>query len=202
MRRTAVVVDDHPICRHATAMALQVADPDIAVIEASSLAEARVSAQNALLMTLDLALPDNRGVLGLPSVRLEFPSVPILVISGATNPAIEQHVASAGAQGYLSKSARISEMIQAMRAVLAAQTWFSPGLTIECRDTDASRLFSLTSGQTRVLRAMEGGRLNKQIAFDLGLSEITIKAHVKAILKKLNVPNRTQAILLLRQVEA
>lgn len=202
MRNTAVVVDDHPMCRHATAMALQVADPDLMIIEAASLAEAREHAPSAALITLDLALPDATGVLSLPAFRQEYPTVPLLVISGATNPAIERQVAASGAQGYLSKGARISEMIEAMRSILSAGTWFSADVDLRDGDSEFGLVACLTSAQSRVLRAMEGGRLNKQVAYDLGLSEITVKAHVKAILKKLAVPNRTQAILMLRRVES
>ena len=202
MHRMAVVVDDHPMCRQATAMALQVADPDLQVVEVASLADARAYAPHAALMTLDLALPDNRGVLGLPALRGDYPNLPLLVISGASNPGIERQVAAAGAQGYLSKVARISEMVDAMRAVMASGTWFSADFASDATDSDFDRLSSLTTAQLRVLQAMDSGRLNKQIAHDLGLSEITVKAHVKAILKKLGVPNRTQAILLLRQIEA
>ncbi|WP_019514974.1 LuxR C-terminal-related transcriptional regulator [Sphingomonas sp. Mn802worker] len=201
---SAIVVDDHPMCRQATAMALGVAAPDLTVIEAASLAEAREHAAGATLMTLDLALPDNRSVLGVPALLERFPHLRLLVISGALNPDIEQQVAVTGAHGYLSKATPISVMVEAMRAVMAGQTWFSFALadTALPVDSDFARLSSLTTAQSRVLTAMESGRLNKQIAFDLGLSEITVKAHVKAILKKLSVPNRTQAILMLQRAQS
>jgi DNA-binding NarL/FixJ family response regulator len=200
----AIVVDDHPMCRQATAMALGVAAPELTVVEAASLAEASERAGEATLMTLDLALPDNRSVLGVPALLDRFPHLRMLVISGALNPEIEQQVAATGAHGYLSKSTPISEMVEAMRAVIAGQTWFSFPISEAAlpADSDFIRLSSLTGAQSRVLNAMESGRLNKQIAFDLGLSEITVKAHVKAILKKLAVPNRTQAILMLQRAQS
>lgn len=202
MPPTAVIVDDHPMCRQATAMAIAVADPSLAVAEASTLAEGRSLARAASLMTLDLSLPDNRSVLGLPAVRADFPHLKLLVISGAANPDVERQVAGAGAHGYLSKAATIPEMVAAIRSVLAGDRWFSAEAQDDTQGGEIGLLASLTPAQARVLRAMEGGRLNKQIAFDLGLSEITVKAHVKAILKKLGVPNRTQAILLLQRAEA
>lgn len=204
MSRTAIVVDDHPMCRQATAMALGVADPAIRVVEAASLAEARAAAGDLALMTLDLGLPDNRSVLGVPALLEEFAGVPLLVISAAVNPGIARQVAATGAHGYLSKATPIAVMVQAMRAVLAGDRWFDPEvLAAPAGDDDEfGRLATLTPAQSRVLHAMESGRLNKQIAFDLGLSEITVKAHVKAILRKLAVPNRTQAILMLRRAEA
>lgn len=183
-------------------MAIAVADPSLAVAEASTLAEGRSLARAASLMTLDLSLPDNRSVLGLPAVRADFPHLKLLVISGAANPDVERQVAGAGAHGYLSKAAAIPEMVAAIRSVLAGDRWFSAEAQDDTQGGEIGLLASLTPAQARVLRAMEGGRLNKQIAFDLGLSEITVKAHVKAILKKLGVPNRTQAILLLQRAEA
>ncbi|MBW6523758.1 response regulator transcription factor [Sphingomonas sp. RHCKR47] len=200
----AIVVDDHPMCRQATAMALGVAAPELTVVEAASLAEATERAGEATLMTLDLALPDNRSVLGVPALLDRFPHLRMLVISGALNPDIEQQVAATGAHGYLSKSTPISVMVEAMRAVIAGGTWFSFPISEAAlpADSDFVRLSSLTGAQARVLNAMESGRFNKQIAFDLGLSEITVKAHVKAILKKLAVPNRTQAILMLQRAQS
>ena len=203
MQATAVVVDDHPMCRQATAMAIAAAEPGLTVVEASTLADGRAQARSAHLMTLDLALPDNRSVLGLPAIRADFPHLKLLVISGAANPDVERQVAGAGAHGYVSKAATIPEMIAAIRAVLGGERWFSAEAdAADASDGEIDRLATLTPAQTRVLHAMAGGRLNKQIAFDLGLSEITVKAHVKAILKKLGVPNRTQAILLLQRAEA
>lgn len=204
MSAIAIVVDDHPMCRQATALALGVAAPELTVVEAASLAEASAHAQEAALMTLDLALPDNRSVLGVPALLERFPGLRLLVISGALNPDIEQQVAASGAHGYLSKATPISVMVEAMRAVLAGETWFSFAAdeVSVSPESDFGRLSSLTNAQSRVLNAMESGRLNKQIAFDLGLSEITVKAHVKAILKKLAVPNRTQAILMLQRAQS
>ncbi len=193
------------MCRHATALALGVVDPAIQVIEAATLAEGRAAAPNAALMTLDLMLPDNRSVLGIPALLAEFPQLRLLVISGASNPGIERQVASIGAHGYLSKATSIVTMVEAMRTVLDGGRWFGADVDAApaSNESDDFRLLAtLTPAQTRVLHAMESGRLNKQIAYDLGLSEITVKTHVKAILRKLGVANRTQAILMLRRTEA
>lgn len=202
MGSKAVVVDDHPMCRAAAAMAINAVDPEIVVAEASSLAEALEQACDADLLTFDLGLPDSSGVIGLGTLRERFPAASVLVISGVTNPAIERQIERLGARGFLTKAAPISEMVQAIAAVSAGGRWFSNELANFGEDDDFSRLASLTPAQARVLAAMETGRLNKQIAHDLGLSEITVKAHVKAILKKLSTPNRTQAILMLRGTRA
>lgn len=203
MHPIAIVVDDHPMCRQATAMAIAAADPALTVVEASTLADARARAADAVLMTLDLALPDNRSVLGLPALLADHPHLKLLVVSGATHPDVERQVAVVGAHGFLSKAASVATMVGAIRTVLDDGRWFADDvLDTPNGEGDFARLCSLTNAQSRVLRAMGSGRLNKQIAFDLSLSEITVKAHVKAILKKLGVPNRTQAILLLQRAEA
>ena len=199
MPGTVVVVDDHPMCRQATAFTVRATDATLIVAEASSLSEARALAASASLMTLDLALPDATGVAGLDALRRDYPTLPIIVISGSNNPSTERQVARMGARGFLRKSAPLSEMAAAVHAVLHDQEWFSHGLPMHDEiDDPFDRLNSLTAAQSKILAAMEGGRLNKQIAHDLDLSEITVKAHVKAILRKLNVVNRTQAVLALR----
>ena len=183
-------------------MALAVADPSLTVLEAETVADARMIAAHATLMTLDLGLPDSRGAATVADLHQAFPDLPILVISGAANPAIEREVARLGADGFLSKAAPLTTMVDAMRELLKGGSWFSADLDLGVETDDFALLADLTPGQRRVLDAMEGGRLNKQIAYDLGLSEITVKAHVKAILKKLGVANRTQAVLMLQRVAA
>lgn len=185
-------------------MAVLAVAPDALIETAQTLGEARLRAADADLVTLDLALPDNSGALGLPAILADFPHARMLVITGASHPQIEQQVAAAGAHGFLPKSAAISDMIDAIRAVVSGATWFSAdAVTATLANVpDFARLARLTPAQNRILHAMMDGKLNKQIAFDLGLSEITVKSHVKAILRKLGVPNRTQAILMLRNAEA
>ena len=190
MGKTAIIVDDHPMCRKATALAFAAAAPGTHLVETGSLSDARRMAADADMVTMDLSLPDSRGLLSLSEFRDQFPDLPMLVISGTANPAVEE--------------ASMPEMVEAIRTVLGRGRWFSAGAqdAIEDADrTEVQRIRTLTAAQLRVLRAMSDGSLNKQIAYDLDLSEITVKTHVKAILKKLAVPNRTQAILMLARVE-
>ena len=198
---TAVVVDDHPMCRHTTRFALEAAHPGMLVREAGTFAEAKEQAGTATLMTLDLSLPDSHGPLGIADMLQRHAALRLLVISGSVNPEVEQNVAAIGAHGFLSKAAPISEMIDALRAGGAGRQWFSSAFEHRA-DSEFARLHSLTGAQRRILEAMAGGRLNKQIAHDVGLSEITVKAHVKAVLRKLAVPNRTQAILMLQRAQS
>jgi DNA-binding NarL/FixJ family response regulator len=198
-----VIADDHPMCREAARMALGVANPAAESDFAGSLAEARQLIVDARMLVLDLALPDSRGTLVITELLEDHPNLDILVVTGSEQPQIERKARMAGAKGFVSKAAPISEMIAAMSALIDGNTWFSPASLEEmdgAQNDNFSKQASLTSAQRRVLAAMGDGKLNKQIAFDLGLSEITVKAHVKAILRKLGVLNRTQAILMLHDV--
>ncbi len=184
-------------------MAVEVADPSAKSAFAGSLAEARPLLSGAGMLVLDLVLPDSRGTLAITELVAECPALNILVVTGSEQPHIERKVRLAGAKGFVSKAAPISEMIDAIGALIDGRTWFSAA---SLEDTDGSpddnfsKLASLTGAQRRVLAAMGDGKLNKQIAYDLSLSEITVKAHVKAILRKLGALNRTQAILMLHDV--
>lgn len=185
-------------------MATLAVAPDAQIDAVATLAEAGALTPGFDLVALDLALPDNRGALTLPAILADFPGARLLVITGATHPQVEEQVAATGAHGFLPKSATIPDMVEAIRTVLAGGKWFTDRATgATLADVpDFARLSTLTPAQNRILHAMMDGKLNKQIAYDLGLSEITVKSHVKAILRKLGVSNRTQAILMLRNVEA
>jgi DNA-binding NarL/FixJ family response regulator len=201
MVQRALIADDHPMCREAARMALRVVAPDAEIVEAATLAEVLDEEDQTDLVILDLGLPDSRGIASLVDVARARPTTPILIVSGAETPDVEARVAANGAAGFVSKAAPIDALVEAIRTVAGGGTSFSPDLRHAETDGLEARLALLTPAEARVLRAMRGGGLNKQIAYDLNLSEITIKQHVKAILRKLQVVNRTQAILLLHDVE-
>jgi DNA-binding NarL/FixJ family response regulator len=197
----ALIADDHPMCREAARMALRVVSPSAEAVQAASLTEVLEDQAPADLIILDLGLPDSRGIASLVDVARARPSTPILIVSGAETPDVEARVAANGGAGFVSKSAPIEQLIDAIRTVAQGGTCFSSDIARTATQGLEARLALLTPAEARVLRAMRGGDLNKQIAFELNLSEITIKQHVKAILRKLQVVNRTQAILLLHDAE-
>lgn len=201
----ALIADDHPMCREAAKLAVTAAAPAAIIQEAASLRELVDNTEPAEIIVLDLGLPDSRGLASLIEVMRLRPTTPILVVSGSDNPDIERRVAMLGVAGFVSKAAPITDIIDGVRAIIAGQKAFRievpPKDMFEQLD-DAGRLMTLTPAESRVLRSMSDGRFNKQIAFDLGISEITVKQHVKAILRKLEVLNRTQAVLVYHQVSA
>jgi len=198
-----VIADDHPLVRSAIRQAIADDIGDAAIAEAATLgeAEARLSdAPDTDLVLLDLHMPGMHGLAGLCCLRAEFPAVPVAMISASTDPKLIRKAMDYGAAGFIPKSAPVAEIRAAVRALLAGQSWLPDLQSLpETADEDANlatRLANLTPQQLRVLSMVSEGKLNKQIAFDLDISEATVKSHVSAILQKLGVNSRTQAVIL------
>jgi DNA-binding NarL/FixJ family response regulator len=169
------------------------------VLEAGSVASARETLSNTSvdLLLLDLSMPGMDGARSLQSLRTEFPSVPILVVSAIEEPHVIRQTMELGAAGFLPKSSPFSTITDAVHAVLAGELWF-PHLTASMPET--ARIADLTPQQRCVLELVCQGKQNKEIAVELHVTEATVKAHVTQILHKLGVRSRTQAALLARQL--
>ncbi|MEK1927095.1 MAG: response regulator transcription factor, partial [Rhizobium giardinii] len=144
---------------------------------------------------------------GLIALRAEFQSLPVMIVSAHDDPATIQRALELGASGFLSKSAGVEEIRHGIETVMAGDIFTPPGFQrgMEHEPEVADllhRLQTLTPQQSRVLGMLAEGLLNKQIAYELGVSEATIKAHVSAILLKLNVDSRTQAVIQLGKIAA
>lgn len=200
-----LIVDDHPLVCSALEGMLKNAFEPCDLLQAHSAAEALETVRrldDLDLVLLDLKLPDVEGFQGLLQLRKQAPRIPILVLSGLEDCRLAEMARSYGALGYVSKKASASEIVAAINEVLAGNTAFglptTGGVPEETAAFDqVSRVIgSLTPQQTTVLRLLGEGLLNKQIAYELSISESTVKAHVSAILKKLEVSSRMQAVLL------
>ncbi|OJU88303.1 response regulator transcription factor [Shinella sp. PSBB067] len=207
---TIIIADDHPLFRGALKQALtgMAGDPDI--VEAGDFEAARKAASdhpNADLLLLDLAMPGVSGLSGLISLRAEFQSLPVVIVSASDDPATIRRALDLGASGFISKSASIEDIREGIGSVLDGNI-YTPGGYVRGAEQDSevadliARLRTLTPQQSRVLAMLAEGLLNKQIAYELGVSEATIKAHVSAILLKLNVDSRTQAVIQLGKIGA
>ncbi|WP_242077399.1 response regulator transcription factor [Brevundimonas diminuta] len=196
-----VVADDHPLFRAALRSAVDKAAPGAEVVECASLAEARAAmvAGPVDLLLLDLKLSDSEGMAGLAAVRAEQPTVPVAVVSASEDAPVVRHALGLGAAGFIPKSSSLPQMVEAIVAILAGDSW-APDVP-EADDDLAGRVASLTPSQLRILEGLKAGRLNKQIAFDLGVSEATIKAHLTSVFRKLGVHNRTQAVILAKSLD-
>ena len=196
-----VVADDHPLFRAALRSAVDKAAPGAEVVECASLAEARAAmvAGPVDLLLLDLKLSDSEGMAGLAAVRAEQPTVPVAVVSASEDAPVVRHALGLGAAGFIPKSSSLPQMVEAIAAILAGDSW-APDVP-EADDDLTGRVASLTPSQLRILEGLKAGRLNKQIAFDLGVSEATIKAHLTSVFRKLGVHNRTQAVILAKSLD-
>ncbi|MCK5768914.1 response regulator [Algiphilus sp.] len=204
---TVIVADDHPLFRAALRETVGRLLPEAAVVEAQDMAalESAVDAcPEADLVLLDLHMPGAHGFSSLVFLRGHHPSVPVIVVSAAEGADVVRRAADFGASGFIPKSANLEVIAEAVAAVRDGNLWFpesddedSDGGDIEL----AERLASLTPQQFRVLMMIAGGLLNKQIAYELDVSEATVKAHVTAILRKLGLYSRTQAAVIAERLQ-
>ena len=205
MTRQIIVADDHPLFREALKAAVGRLDTGTSFVEADSVASllTALDAQpDADLLLLDLNMPGAHGFNALAHVRGSRPGLPVVVVSADDD---AQTIASAlryGAQGFIPKSTEAGKIGQAIEAVLTGEIYTPPGFhpprSLHESDEDlriARRIAELTPQQFRVLGMLCAGLLNKQVAYELDVSEATVKAHVTAILRKLGVTTRTQAVL-------
>jgi len=196
MTRTILIADDHPLFRQALAMAAGNVANDARLVEGATLASALLEAQAAddlALILLDLKMPGAEGFSGVALLHAEKPEVPILVVSSEAAAGTAQKALRFGAVGFIGKDSDLSVIEAAIADALTGKRLAAP--VDPLLDPVAAQIASLTPTQLKVMLGVMQGRLNKQIAFDLGLSEATIKAHMTSILKKLDVQNRTQAVL-------
>lgn len=205
MAGTVLIADDHPLFRQALSLAVQRVAPDMVLREAGTLAAALRScgeAEDLRLILLDLKMPGAVGYSGIALLHAEKPEVPILVISSAEGESAAQEARAFGAIGFLRKDSDLSVIEAAIARALdsappAPSLAPAPAQPVdEVRQTVAG----LTPTQLKVLLAVLEGQLNKQIAHSLGMSEATVKAHMTAIMRKLDVRNRTQAALVARSL--
>lgn len=201
-----VIADDHPLFRSAIVHALGELTAGRPPVEASSLRsleEAVRAHPDVDLVLLDLHMPGARGFSSLVFLRGERPELPVIIISSNAHPRTVRRAEQFGAAGFVPKSAPVAQMLDAVRQVMAGGIWF-PEQAAETSESDArlaAQLAQLTPQQVRVLMCIADGLLNKQIAYELGLAENTVKVHVTAILRKLNCYSRTQAAVLVRSLE-
>ncbi len=208
---SVLIADDHPLFRQALRQAATEAVPGLLTFQAESLEEALHQLDgnpDIDLVLLDLHMPGNHGLAGLAAIRSQFPAVGVMVVSANDDTAVIRRALDHGAMGYLPKRSDIALLGEAILTVINGQQWLPPGLResvarTASREQDislASGLSRLTAQQFRVLTLVADGLLNKQIADRLGIQERTVKAHLTAIFERLDVRNRTQAGVVLREL--
>jgi DNA-binding NarL/FixJ family response regulator len=201
---TILVADDHPLFREALRGAVVRVIPDARLHEAENaeglyaMADAHPDAD---LLLLDLNMPGAQGFSALVHLRGLHPQLPVVMVSAREEPAVIRRALDHGAMGFIPKSSNAEALGTALRRVLDGDRWVpdsadsAPRTGPDEQDV-AARVRELTPQQFRVLQMLGSGKLNKQIGYELGVSEATIKAHMSAILRKLGASNRTQAVLM------
>jgi DNA-binding NarL/FixJ family response regulator len=199
-----LIIDDHPLFREALQLTVRLAFPDAEILEAGSIDDACQAiggGRSVDVILLDLSMPGISGFDGLLTIRSRYPKVPVVVVSGLDDPRIVQEAIGYGAAGFIPKAVNKSILAEALSEVMRGSVYVPESLklarpvrTREKADL-ASRIAELTPQQLRVLQMIRQGKLNKQIAYELGVGETTVKAHVSEVLRKLDVVSRTQAVI-------
>jgi len=203
------VADDHPLFRSALLAVIKRHYPELTVGESMALdgviSDLEQHPETDLLL-LDLHMPGSQDLFGLITVRERFPGIPVAIISADEEVSTVSRAMGHGASGYIPKSCSPQIIHQAIRSILDGNRWIPEAyrssltpVTIEEKDL-AAKIAALTPQQYRVLCYLREGWMNKQIGFELGVTEATIKAHITAIFRKLGASNRTQAVIMLSKM--
>jgi len=203
-----IIADDHPLFRQALLGTLKPKLSYTTYLEAQTIAELEQQLQensDSDLLLLDLNIPGAHGFSTLIHVRNHFPQIPVVIISAHEDHTTISKAMKYGAAGFVPKSTPVKDIFSAIMTVLSGDIWL-PELFQNSKDDHencdvASRVASLTQQQYRILMMFAQGLLNKQIAYDLNVSEATIKAHATAIFRKLDVRNRTQAVIAIAKLD-
>ena len=196
-----LIVDDHPLMRDALDVASRKACGECTnIIHADTIIMAKDVMKTAKpdLILLDLHLSDTSGFDGLNKIKSSC-TTPIMIVTAQEGENAVQTAQALGAKGYLKKSQSLDDMITAIQTVIDGNTSF-PEMSDVKGDNDAlEKISRLTPAQNRVVGHLSDGLLNKQIAYEMGISEATVKAHMTAIFRKLGANNRTQALLVYKE---
>jgi DNA-binding NarL/FixJ family response regulator len=207
MTRRIIIVDDHPLFRAALRQTLSGGSDGVTVEEAgdlNALTAVLEADRDCDLVLLDLNMPGGHGISGLLLLRAQYPEVPVMIISAVEDHKVIRRTFELGAAGYLPKSVGPADIRNAIDTVLNGELSVPEGINLSGDDEQSAfvrRLSTLTPQQVRVLMMLSDGLMNKQIAYELSISEATVKAHVSSILQKLDVDSRTQAVIAASKIE-
>ena len=202
---TLLIADDHPLYRDAIRGALNGNFEQLTLLEAPDLektVEMLHHNKHIDLLLLDLHMPGSGDLFGLIHIRKIFPDLPVAVVSGLEDVDIISKVINVGAMGFVPKTTSAEQISQAVNVMLEGDLWLPESYAANDVELDteftelAVKVASLTPAQYKVLCYMRDGLLNKQIGYNLDIATATVKAHVTGIFKKLNINNRTQAVLI------
>ena len=200
------IADDHPLFRSALLDVINQHFIDAEITESSDLDTTLAALEQHAdvdLLLLDINMPGSQDLFGLVSVREKYPSVPVAMVSASEDPDTISKAIGHGASAYIPKSVSPRDIYQALNAVIEGDKWVPEAVRRQLKPVDdeektlAAKIATLTPQQYKVLCYLREGLLNKQIGYELGVTEATVKAHITAIFRKLGVSNRTQAVIVL-----
>lgn len=207
-----IVADDHPLFREAVVGRLRHSLGDVQIDEAADYDGVHRLLGDSVdidLLLLDLHMPGGQGLSALVHVRAQYPGLPVVLISAQCAPETMARARALGASGFIPKSTPAPEMVAAVRRVLTGELVWPPetpppmpGELAPEMTSAVALIAGLTPQQFRIATLLAQGLLNKQIAWELGIAENTVKVHMSTILRKLNVNNRTQVALIMQALEA
>ena len=209
MTSTILISDDHPLFRQALRSAVAPIFTDSRILEVETLAATlqAIEENDVALLLLDLRMSDSQGLAGLMIIKGDHPQIPVIVVSASEGAETVRAAIQAGASGYISKSSSPDEIRASIEQVKNGETAVPANALTEISESEKRQLEAienitlLTPTQLKVLVKMTDGLLNKQIAWDMDISEATVKSHVTAIFRKLRVRTRTQAVVLAKQLD-
>ena len=207
-----LIADDHPLYREALVSALQLLFENVDLIQSDGLDSTLDALQQNSdfdLVLLDLNMPGCDNFYGLIRVTQDFPQIPVAVVSASDSVEVVSKVMSLGAKGFIPKATATQTIANALQQIMHGNNWLPEGMQSRIEHIehikpiiDVARLVGeLTPKQFQVLKLLQNGLLNKQIAFELNITEATVKAHISGVFRKLNVNTRTQAVLLLKNLD-
>lgn len=204
---TIIIADDHPLLRIALRLNVERIEPGAQVVEVDSLAALKACLPkhpDARLVLLDLMMPDVQGLSALQYLRLERPQLRVAVVSGMEERSWVRSAEALGAIAFIPKATPIEQTQQILAKLLAGGSWWPPSEDLSPPPPDSidARLDRLSPQELRILLYIKDGRLNKQIADELSIRESTVKTHITALLRKLDLRSRTQAAVLAQRLLA
>ena len=198
-----LIADDHPLFRQALLGIIHQHYAGATIAESSDLEStlAALESNDTDLLLLDLNMPGSQDLFGLMVIREKFPTIPVVVISASESQSLIHRAIQYGASGFIPKSSSTANLHTAIEKIINGEPWLPDDLSDNIQQMTeqekdlATKISSLTPQQYRVLCYLREGWLNKQIAYEMSITEATIKAHITAVFKKLGVNNRTQAVI-------
>ena len=206
-----LIADDHPLFREALSGALNLHFQNPTIVQSESLdttLEVLSNNDDIDIVLLDLNMPGCENFYGLFRVKQDYPSLPVAVVSASDSVKVISQVMKFGAKGFIPKTTHSDLIAVAIREIMAGNEWLPEGIKEQLDDVPneqmdvALKVSELTPKQFQVLQYLQQGKLNKQIAYDMHVTEATVKAHISAILRKFEVNTRTQAVLLVEQLQS